>query len=85
MVVVPTWLVQDHALDKVLALVRPKVVLPRLGYTLFWERMSPMFHVCIWSFMKKSYVNLVVEYLFIGMLKPTIVLGQDDCTMFEDT
>ena len=32
MVVVPTWIMQDCALDKDPALVGPKVVLPRLGY-----------------------------------------------------
>lgn len=69
---------------KVLALVRPKVVLPRLGYMFLWERMSTMFHVCTWSSMKKFYVNLVMEYLFVRMLKPAIVFGQDDYTMFEN-
>ena len=84
MVVVPTLIMQDHALDKVPTLVGPKVVLLRLGYKLFWERMSTMFHLCIWSFMKESIVDLVVEYLFAGMPKPAIVLGQEDCTSFKD-
>ena len=84
MVAVPTWVMQDRAPDKVPALVRPKVVLPRLGYKMLWERMSKMFHVCIWSSMKKSTVNLVVEYLFAGLPAPAIVLGQEDCTSFKD-
>ena len=83
MVVVPIWIMQDHAQDKVPALVGPKVVLPRLGYKLYWERMSKIFHLCIWSSMKKSTANLVVEYLFVGMPKPAKVLGQNDCTSFK--
>lgn len=74
MVVVPTWILHDRAPDKVLALIGSKVVLPRLGYKLLWERMLTMFHICIWSSMKKSTVNLVVEYLFTGMAKPALVL-----------
>lgn len=34
---------------------------------------------------RKSIVNLVVEYLFAGMPKPAVVLGQGDCAMFKDT
>jgi hypothetical protein len=84
MVTVPTWITYDKAPDKPPALVGPKVVLPRLGYKVFWGRMSSMFHVCIWSSMKKSTVDLVVEYLFAGGPKPAIVLGQEDCTLFKD-
>ena len=84
MVAVPTWIMQDRALDKDPALVGPKVVLPRLGYKHFWESMSAMFYVCIWSSMKKSTVDLVVEYLFGGMPKPSMVLGQEDCITFKD-
>ena len=83
-VIVPTWIMQDCALDKGPALVGPKVVLPRLGYKQFWEKMSTMFHVCIWSSMRKSTIDLMVEYLFVGMPKPAIVLGQEDCTTFKD-
>ena len=75
MIVVPSWIMQDRTPDKVHALVRPKVVLPRLGYKMFSERMSTMFHLCIWSSMKKSTVDLVVEYLFARMPKPAIILG----------
>jgi hypothetical protein len=74
MVVVPTWILHDCAPDKVLALIGSKVVLPRLGYKILWERMLTMFHICIWSSMKRSKVNLVVEYLFTGMAKPALVL-----------
>ena len=84
MVAVPSWIAQDHAPDKFPALVGPKVVLPRLGYKLFWEKMSQMFHVCIWSSMKRSTVQLLVQYLFDGMPKPSIVLGQEDCTTYKD-
>ena len=84
MVVVPTWIMHDRAPDKLPALVGPKVVLPRLGYKVFWSRMSTMFHVCIWSSMKKSTIDLVVEYLFVGLPKPALVLGQEDCTSFKD-
>ena len=83
-VVVPFWMVQDRAPDKGPAFVGPKVVLPRLGYKQFWERMTPMFHVCIWSSMKKSTVDLVVEFLFHGMSRPAIMLGQEDCITFKD-
>jgi len=34
--------------------------------------------------MKKSTVDLVVEFLFNGMLRPAIVLGQEDCITFKD-
>ena len=81
---VPTWIMHDRAPDKFPALVGPKVVLPRLGYKVFWVRMSTMFHVCIWSSMKKSTVDLVVEYLFGGGPKPALVLAQEDCTSFKD-
>lgn len=84
MVAVPTWIMHDRAPDKPPALVGPKVVLPRLGYRVFWLRMSQMFHVCIWSSMKKSTVDLVVEYLFAGGPKPALVLGQEDCSTFKD-
>ena len=84
MAAIPTWIMQDHAPYKVLALVGPKVVLPRLGYKRFWERMSAMFHLCIWSSMRKSTVNLVVEYLVARLPKPALVLGQEDCTSFKD-
>jgi hypothetical protein len=47
MVTVPTWITYDKAPDKPPALVGPKVVLPRLGYKVFWGRMSSMFHVCV--------------------------------------
>jgi hypothetical protein len=33
---------------------------------------------------EKSTVDLVVEYLFVGMPKPAIVLGQEDCTTIKD-
>jgi hypothetical protein len=81
---IPTWMVQDRAPDKGPALVGPKSVLPRLGYKQFWERMTQMFYVCIWSSMKKSTVDLVVEFLFNGMSRPAIVLGQEDCITFKD-
>jgi hypothetical protein len=84
MVAVPTWISQDCALDKKPALVGPKVVLPRMGYKHFWESMSAMFHLCIWSSMKKSTVDLVVQYLFAGMPEPALVLGQEDCTTYKD-
>lgn len=80
----PTWMVQDRAPDKGPAIVGPKAVLPRLGYKQFWERMTQMFYVCIWSSMKKSTVDLVVEFLFNGMSRPAIVLGQEDCITFKD-
>lgn len=54
MVVVPTWIMLDHTLDKFFELVGPKVVLPRLGFKLFWERMSTKVYLYIWSSMKKS-------------------------------
>ena len=84
MVAVPTWIMQDRPLDKIPAFVGPKVVLPRSGYKMFWEKMSAMFYCCIWSSMKKQTVDLVVEYLFAGMPKPLIVLAQEDCTEFKD-
>ena len=84
MVAVPTWVMHDKAPDKLPALVGPKVVLPRLGYREFWVRMSTMFHLCIWSSMKKSTVDLVVAYLFDGLPKPALVLAQEDCTTFKD-
>ena len=83
-VVVPMWIMQDYASDKDHVLVGPKVVLRRLGYKTFWESMSTMYHLCIWSFMKKSTVDLVVEYLFVEMPKCSIVLGQEDCIVFKD-
>lgn len=35
--------------------------------------------------MKKSTVDLVVEFLFDGMSKPAIVLAQEDCITFKNT
>ena len=84
MATVPTWIMHDRAPDKPPALVGPKVVLPRRGYDMFWCRMSRMFHLCIWSSMKKSTVDLVVDYLFRNLPKPALVLGQEDCTTFKD-
>ena len=84
MVTVPTWIMQDRAPDKLPAFVGPKVVLPRLGYKLFWEKMSQMFHVCIWSSMRRSTVRLLVQYLFDELPKPSLVLGQEDCTTYKD-
>ena len=77
---VPTWVMHDKAPDKLPALAGPKVVLPRRGYKVFWYRMSTMFHLCIWSSMKKLIVDLVVAYLFDRWPKPALVLGQEDCT-----
>jgi len=34
--------------------------------------------------MKKSTVDLLVDYLFAGLPKPALVLGQADCTLFKD-
>ena len=84
MVTIPTWIMQDRAPDKIPAFVGPKVVLPRLGYKLFWEKMTQMFHVCIWSSMRRSTVRLLVQYLFDELPKPSLVLGQEDCTTYKD-
>ena len=84
MVTIPTWVMHDRAPDKLPALVGPKVIIPRRGYKVFWYWMSTMFHLCIWLSIKKSTVDLVVDYLFAGLPKFALVLGQEDCTTFKD-
>lgn len=62
----------------------PKAVFCRPGVRTFLETISThVARVVVWSSMKKSTVEAVVDYLFGGLPMPYEILGQESCNMIE--
>ena len=64
--------------------VGPKAVYARPGLLNFLTEISKFAaRIVIWSSMKKSTVQKIVEYLFRGLPLPFDILGQDSCRKIE--
>jgi hypothetical protein len=65
-------------------IVRPKAVFTRPGLHEFLTTISDFAaRVLIWSSMKRSTVEKIVQYLFCGLLLWFDILGQDSCRRIE--
>lgn len=65
-------------------LVGPKVVWTRPGLRAFLEAVNEVCHVCVWSSMVYSTTERIVEFLFQGLQKPSLILGQESCGILYD-
>jgi hypothetical protein len=64
--------------------VEPKVVFTRPGLLEFLTEISKFAaRIFIWSSMKRSTVDKIVDYLFRGLPLPFDILGQDSCRKIE--
>ena len=65
-------------------IVGPKVVLTRPGLLKFLTAISKFVtRIFIWSSLKKSTVQKIVEYCFCGLPLPFDILGQNSCQKIE--
>jgi hypothetical protein len=65
-------------------IVGPKAVFMHPGLHEFFTEISEFVpHVLIWSSMKRSTVEKIVQYLFCGLPLPFDILGQDSCRRIE--
>jgi hypothetical protein len=65
-------------------IVGPKAIFTRLGLLEFLTAISKFAaRIFIWSSMKRSTVNKIVDYLFRGLPLPFDILGQDSCRKIE--
>jgi hypothetical protein len=60
-----------------------KMVFVRPGLKEFWTMLAESAFVCVWSSMKLENTRLVCDFLFEGLHKPALILGQNDCITVE--